>query len=247
MRFEKQCFFLILGILIGIPLLTMAASGGVRMAAQVMAPRDTSHIIVIDPGHGGEDGGAVSCTGAPESRINLQISRRLEALLGMLGMRVRMTRSEDVSLHSPEAETVSEKKVSDLKNRVKLVNETLHPILISIHQNMFSEERYAGAQVFYADSEASRRLAELTQTTLRQAVDPNNHREIKKSLSVYLMNKIRCPGILIECGFLSNRAEESKLRTEIYQKQLACAIASGLRQYLLEEDQTHPEETRTYP
>ena len=239
MQLKKQLGIIIAGILIGAAVLSVSVSQGVTLVAQVMTPMDISPTIVIDPGHGGEDGGAVSCTGALESGINLDVSQKLGDLLTLLGMRVKMTRTEDVSLHASDAVTVSEKKVSDLKNRVKMVAETNCPILISIHQNMFSEEKYSGAQVFYADSAQSRELAELTQNILKDAIDPTNHREAKKSLNVYLMNKIRCTGILIECGFLSNRKEEEKLRSDGYQKQLACAIASGLTVFLNNQSVSH--------
>ena len=110
-------------------------------------------MIVLDPGHGGEDGGALSATGVKESVLNLEISLRLRDAFRFLGFSVQMTRETDISVHSPEAVTVSEKKVSDLKNRVRMVNESPNTLLLSIHQNMFSESRYRGAQVFYAGAD----------------------------------------------------------------------------------------------
>ncbi|MBQ1282171.1 MAG: N-acetylmuramoyl-L-alanine amidase [Oscillospiraceae bacterium] len=186
------------------------------------------HIIVIDAGHGGEDGGAVAPDGMPESSLNLSIAHRLNDFLHLLGAETRMLRTDDSALYSPEAETISEKKVSDLKNRVKAVNETPEAILISIHQNMFAEAKYDGLQIFYAPTESSRLLAESMQSLFVRAVDPGNHRLAKPADSVYLMQNIECTGVLVECGFLSNENEYNLLRTDIYQKKIAITLANGL-------------------
>lgn len=184
--------------------------------------------VVVDPGHGGEDGGAVSPNGTLESGLNLEISLRTRELLRFLGLSVRMTRETDVSVYGPEAGTVSEKKVSDLKNRVRLVNETEDAILVSIHQNMFPESKYRGAQVFYARTAGSRELAEGLQTLFDTELDPSNHRQAKESGEIYLLSRIHCPGILVECGFLSNPEEERLLQTETHQKKLAAVICAAL-------------------
>ena len=148
-----------------------------------------------------------------------------------------MTRAEDVSVYTGECKTISEKKSSDLKNRAAMVN-AIHPaILVSIHQNHFSDAQYSGAQVFYADSSDSRELAERTQKLLRAAINPRNHREIKRAESVYLLKQICCPGILVECGFLSNRQEELMLQQEDYQKKMACVIAGAVTQFMQERNQ----------
>ena len=233
MEIRKQYAMLLPLLILAVTIVTAAASRAVTLISEVMTPPGTPRTtVVIDPGHGGEDGGAVSCTGVRESLLNLAVGRRLEDLTLFLGMRTRMTRRSDVSVCDADAETVSEKKVSDLKNRVRMVNGTEDPILISIHQNMFQDAKYAGAQVFYAGTEGSQTLAELLQRNLRESLDPENRREIKKSLTVYLLNKVQCPAVLVECGFLSNPKEEALLRTEDYQKKLVCALAAGLSQYL---------------
>ena len=185
-------------------------------------------VIVLDPGHGGEDGGAVSANGVRESGLNLEISLRTRDLLRFLGIPVVMTRETDLSIHSPEAVTVSEKKISDLKNRVALVSDTENPILVSIHQNMFAESKYYGTQLFYADSDPSRQLAEELQALFAAELDPSNHRRAKPCENVYLLNKISCPGVLVECGFLSNPKEEALLQSAEYQKKLAAVLAAGL-------------------
>lgn len=237
MEFFKKYAYIYLLVLAGAIVLSCAASAGVTMVSNMRdAAAETPLTIVIDPGHGGEDGGAVSCTGVCESRLNLEIALRLNDLLRLAGYKTKMTRSEDVSIYDSSAKTVSEKKISDLKNRVRAVNGTENALLVSIHQNLFEQARYHGAQVFYAPTEGSKTLAESVQTALRLGLDPTNHRQIKESLTVYLMRNIRCPGILVECGFLSNAEEEAKLRSEDYQKQLVCAIASGLTACLLEAE-----------
>ena len=193
--------------------------------AQTPAPPPT---VILDPGHGGEDGGAVSPGGVLESGVNLSIALRTRDLLTFLGVPVAMTREEDVSLCDPAAGSVSARKVSDLKNRVRLAAETEDPNLVGIHQNMFPEAKYRGAQVFYAAAPGSRALAERLQASLCADLDPTNHRQAKQSQSVYLMDRITCPGVLVECGFLSNPGEEALLQTEAYQKKLAAVLAAGL-------------------
>ena len=194
-------------------------------------PFERTHCIVIDPGHGGEDGGATSCTGRLESEYNLAISRRLDDLLHLLGYRTRMTRTSDVSIYST-GDTIAQKKVSDLKERVRIVNETGNALLVSIHQNQFSDSRYSGAQVFYARTEGSKELGQQMQTKLVEALNPGSNRKSKPISGVYLMEKINCTGVLVECGFLSNPREESRLRDSEYQKQLCCVIAAAICQYL---------------
>ncbi len=187
--------------------------------------------VVIDPGHGGEDGGAVAPDGTVESAINLDIARRLDVLLTFWGCDTKLLRSEDISLHDPDAATIRQKKVSDIRNRVKLVNEEPAPRLISIHQNIFPQGKYHGAQVFYANGPLGQPWAKLTQENLKRCLDPENDR-VEKPIShdIYLMNHITCPAILVECGFLSNSAELSKLKDPGYQTALAAVIAGSYLQ-----------------
>jgi len=198
------------------------------VAREAAALEEPPLCVVIDAGHGGEDGGATSISGARESRINLEIAHRADDLLAFLGYRTRMVRTGDEAVYDSSAKTISEKKVSDLKNHVKLVGETPGALLLSIHQNTFSDGKYAGAQVFFAPTDGSQELAENVQASLRALVDPNNHRKVKRADSVYLMNHIQCPGVLVECGFLSNREEDRLLQTPDYQKKLTLAIADGI-------------------
>lgn len=195
------------------------------------------NIVIVDAGHGGEDGGAIGVSGTKESDINLAVSLRLEQVLALCGIPVHMIRTEDQAVYT-QGQTISAKKVSDLKQRVQIVQMTLNPVLVSIHQNHFSDSKYDGAQVFYANNASSKAWAEETQELLRLALDPTNRRQCKPASSVYLMEQISCPGILVECGFLSNREEEQKLCQDTYQTKLACAIGAAVANFL-EEGEPH--------
>ena len=142
-----------------------------------------------------------------------------------------MIRETDISVYT-KGETIAQKKISDLKERVRIVNNTPNAILISIHQNHFTDDRYSGAQVFYASTEGSQPLAESLQSTFIKTINPTSHRQIKKASGIYLMQHIQCPAALIECGFLSNIDEEYKLRTKEYQQQICSVIACCVSNYL---------------
>ena len=189
--------------------------------------------LVLDAGHGGEDGGALSAAGDKESDVNLGIVLRMDQLLGLCGVPPVLTRSEDVSIHDASASTLREKKVSDIHNRVALVESQPSPLLVSIHQNSYPDARYSGAQVFYGRTEESRIWGEATQEILRQYLDESNSRAAKRIPdTVYLMNHISCPAILVECGFMSNREEAAQLQTPEYQKKLAAALVGACLQYI---------------
>lgn len=219
-------------LLAAIVCIGMARLGSDAVTAAVDAsPMVRYHTMVIDAGHGGIDGGATSCTGVLESAFNLQIALRLEDLMHLLGYDTRMIRTTDTSIHT-SGETIAAQKISDLRQRVQIVNETPNAILLSIHQNTFSDSRYGGAQVFYADTEQSKELAQLLQALLCQTVNEGSNRKIKQAKGVYLMNHIEETGILLECGFLSNPQEEALLRDGEYQKRLCCVIASAVSDFV---------------
>ena len=199
------------------------------------APLDNRKCIVIDAGHGGEDGGATSCTGVYESSINLEIAMRLDDLMHLLGIETIMIRTSDRSVYT-SGNTIAAKKMSDLKERVRIINEAEDAILLSIHQNHFSDGKYHGAQVFYAETEGSELLAKNLQAGLIQALNKDSKRMAKKAESVYLMKHIDRTGVLVECGFLSNPEEEAKLRSDAYQKKLCCVIGSVCSRYLENAD-----------
>lgn len=216
-------FYLLVGILaIGIS----GAGSRVVMAINQNLPIEREYTFIIDAGHGYPDGGATSCSGVLESTINLQIAKRLDDLLHFLGFETVMIRSTEESVYT-EGESIGAKKVSDLKNRVRIVNETENAVLLSIHQNTFPDSRYGGPQVLYASNEESKQLASVLQNALKTALDPFSRRSAKKANGVYLMENIQCAGVLIECGFISNPEDEAKLRDFWYQKKLCCVIATA--------------------
>ena len=218
------------GTIVCVLLLAQLGSQTVTTIAQ-STPIDRKYCIVVDAGHGGVDGGATSCTGVLESKFNLAIAQRLNDLLNFLGYDTKMIRTEDISVYT-SGETIAQKKASDLKERVRIINETPNSILLSIHQNHYSDQKYKGAQVFYAGTEHSQALAKALQSAFVATINPGSRREIKKSTGVYLMEHIRRPGVLIECGFLSNPVEEAALRTDEYQKKIGCVIAATVSKFL---------------
>ena len=218
-----------------------AAQWGCRTVSVMVenASIKRGNCIVIDAGHGGEDGGATGVSGTSEAALNLEISLRVRDLLRLCGVQVSMIRETDTAVYSDGCCTIAEKKVSDIKNRTSMVNQTEQPLLLSIHQNFFTEGKYHGAQVFYAKTPGSQQLAEQLQSNLALGLEPDNHRQCKKSDGVYLMEHIDCTGVLVECGFLSNYEEEQRLLQPEYQKKLAAVIAGTLSVWLSEE---HPNE-----
>lgn len=213
-------------LLVAVGILCFLARWGKLVPA--IAPVDLNYgrtVVVLDAGHGGEDGGAVTASGHRESEINLQIVQKLEYVMALCGVETVLTRSEDVSLHTPGAEERGERKQSDLSYRADLVNGTPNAMLISIHQNQFSDPSVSGAQVFYTMGDVGRQWGEYTQQALRDLVDASNSKKAKQvSDDVYLFSHITCPGLLVECGFLSNGVEASLLLTDSYQTQLSLAI-----------------------
>lgn len=200
---------------------------------------ETPVTVILDAGHGGEDGGASTADGVLESGINLEIALRLRDLLAFAGVDTQMIRDTDTAVYSGDCRTISQKKVSDLKNRASMVNAVENGLLVSIHQNYFEQTKYCGAQVFFAKTDGRKALAERIQQSLRENVDAANHRQCKPSQSVYLMEHIECTGVLIECGFLSNYEEAKRLQTDAYQKKLSAAICGAITEYLSEREERH--------
>lgn len=213
---------IVLSVLVIFAAVAMSHAGTTVAVWQANSTPDP--IYVIDPGHGGEDGGTTDATGRKESEINLEIALRLRDFMELLGAKVILIRDQDVSVNT-EGATVAARKVSDIRNRVRIADKTPNCRLISIHQNSYPEEKYRGAQVFYSNTGGSKAWAEAQQAILNSQIDPKNHRECKPAREIYLMQHVHCPAILVECGFLSNREEAALLQEAAYQKKLATAIA----------------------
>ena len=219
MKRTKKLFPLFAGVITVVIVMTVISSPFIPVFSQIQSGQKP-YTVIIDAGHGGVDGGATSCTVVLESQLNLEIALRLEELMHLLGYDTVMIRRSDISVYT-EGETIAAKKVSDLKQRVKVVNGTEGGILVSIHQNQFSDSRYSGAQVFYAKGEESKSLATKLQSAFVGSLNPGSRRKAKQASGVYLMEKITNPGVLIECGFLSNLKEEALLRESQYQRNYA--------------------------
>ena len=205
--------------------------GGARTA--VFAPASPV-TVVIDPGHGGEDGGAVSPDGAEESGINLDISLRLRDLFAFVGQSAVLTRETDTSLGDPSLGTIRQRKASDIRRRVELVNGTENAVLLSIHQNSLPSSPVThGAQVFWNRAEGGQELAEQIQEALNGVVNQGNEKRAREiDRSIYLMGHVTVPAALAECGFLSNAEETARLQREDWQRELATALAAGCLRFL---------------
>lgn len=201
-----------------------------RMAS-VLAQK-SPRTIVLDAGHGGEDGGASGCSQVPEKVINLKITQDLQQLLQPSGFHVVMTRTNDTSI-SDNLDTIHERKVSDLHNRMKIIQSQENCIFVSIHQNQFPQSRYHGAQIFYSKNNGeSKILAETIKSRIVGLLQNDNTREIKPATSsIYLLWNSQVPSILVECGFLSNEEECELLNNEDYQHKIAFSIYCGLMDY----------------
>lgn len=210
--------------MLSLTLLTAFALHGLRAQAAVAGEAAIPRIIVLDAGHGGADGGASGPDGTRECDLNLAITLKTDAVLGLLGEQTLLLRSTDTDLSSSDAKSISQKKVSDIRRRVELTNSQPGAILVSIHCNTYSQEKYHGAQVFYTGG--AKEFGETMQLALKNGVDPTNARMAKAvSPDVYLMNHIKVPGILVECGFLTNQEELTNLKDPDYQTRLAVTIA----------------------
>ncbi|MGI6404358.1 MAG: N-acetylmuramoyl-L-alanine amidase [Oscillospiraceae bacterium] len=219
-------------------LLIVSAVLRIQNAAQIVSgPVGGLPVIIIDPGHGGPDGGAVGANGIVEKDINLSLSLKLRDLMKASGFSVVMTREEDISIHDPGVKGTRKQKTSDLRNRMAIMERYPDVIFISIHQNKFGDAKQNGAQVFYGpQNEGSKALAEVVQQNIVSMLQPENKRKCKKGeKNLYLIYEAKCPAILLECGFLSNPGEAKRLADETYQAQLAFATLCSVLEYLNEK------------
>lgn len=188
--------------------------------------------VVIDPGHGGEDGGAVA-NDIVEKDINLSISKKLKSVFRSSGFNVVLIRDKDEMINT-DGDTIGSKKISDMKNRLSIYNQNENNVVISIHQNKFTQEKYSGTQVFYSFKNSnSEVLAQSIRNSIVTYLQPDNNRECKKTTKdIYLLYNANVPSVIVECGFISNVAEAEKLKTDDYQNQLAYSIYIGFLEYI---------------
>ena len=207
---------------------------GENLSVEAINP-DETRFVILDAGHGGEDSGACGGDGSLEKNVNLSITLEIGAQLSEEGYTVIYTRTEDKRLYSPEENGKGLRKLSDLKNRVRVSEEYPEALFVSIHTNSFGDARYSGLQVYYStNSPLSRNLAQNIQESVAEKVQNDNSRAIKSGEKLYLLKNIRNPAVIIECGFMSNPDECKKLSEKEYQKQLSFSIVCGIIEYMKE-------------
>lgn len=206
-------------------------------SAQISTQNTTQiHIptVIIDAGHGGEDGGAVGKNGVYEKELNLLIAADLRDMLSAEGINVVMTRETDVLLYDRTLDYKGRKKMLDLAARLKIAESYENCIFVSIHMNSFPDERYKGLQVYYSPNHPdSAKLAESIQNTVSLHLQPENSRSVKKAgTNIYLLDRIHSPSVLIECGFISNHEECELLSSKEYRQELTLLIFCGICEYI---------------
>lgn len=229
----KTRFYLAVSLVLILSLLTVGTYLTDKIAVDTTSGNLSDKTVIIDPGHGGFDGGTSAADGTVEKDLNLQIALKLNEILNSMGIRTVMTRTDDTGTNDDSAQTIRQKKVSDIKNRLKIIEETPDAVFVSIHQNHFEQSKYSGAQVFYSKNNPhSHTLAENIRFRFVTVLQPDNTREIKQSGSeIYLLHHSAVPSVMVECGFLSNTEETKKLKDENYQRKLAFTVAMGIVDY----------------
>lgn len=178
--------------------------------------------------------GAVSDNGVSEADINLKIVLKLQQLLEQSGAEVILTRSDENAIYDLDKKTLRDKKNSDIKNRVKIGNNSSADIFVSIHLNKIPQSQYSGWQTFFKDgNEDSKKLATSIQNNLNEAMQKENKRVPLKINNIYIIKKVEIPTTIVECGFLSNPEEEKLLQQDEYQDKLAWGIYNGIMQYFV--------------
>ena len=193
-------------------------------------------IIIIDAGHGGEDGGAVANDGTVEKDLNLDIALKLNDIISVMGYKTHLIRTTDMAIHT-SGDTIRQRKISDIKNRFAIMNKYDDCIYVSIHQNKFNDTGVHGAQTFYSpNNNESRVLADFIQKSISSQLQKENRRVIKKSgTDIYLLYNATKPTVMVECGFVSNDNELKKLKDNDYQNKMAISIALGIINYNVSE------------
>lgn len=206
-----------------------------RETIQTLSWIKNNKTIVIDPGHGYPDEGAESENGITENSINLSIAFKLKKLLEQSGNTVILTRSDENGIYDGNSSSIREKKITDIKNRVKIGNESNADIFVSIHLNKIPQEKYWGWQTFFKkDDDESKKLATSIQDGIGSVIKKQNKRVPLKIENIYIVDHVKIPITIVECGFLSNRGEEKLLQTDEYQEKLAKGIFIGIMNYLID-------------
>lgn len=227
---KKMIWEPVMGLLLLLMVFLAARYGCVEALSEEVGLGTRKPVVVIDAGHGGNDPGKVGVDGSLEKDINLQIALRVKTYLEQSDVQVVMTREEDVGLYE---ESDTRKKMADMKKRCSIIEESGAELVVSIHQNSYHEEGVSGGQVFYyQDSVKGKRLAEILQDRFDYVLGEANRRLPKANGNYYLLLHVKCPIVIVECGFLSNRAEAALLQDSEYQDKLAWTIHMGIMEYL---------------
>ncbi len=194
-------------------------------------------IVLANSAHGGFDGGAVASDGTIEKDLNLQIALKLDSMLTIMGYKTILVRDADLSMNDDDV--TGSKKVSDMKNRLELTKNHPEALFVSVHMNKYETQQPNGTQVFYGLTDGSKFLAEAIQSAVKQSLQPQNHRVVKKTTKdIYLLYNSVIPSVIVECGFLSNPNDLLKLKDNEYQIALSWAIAEGIMKYSCEQQDT---------
>lgn len=230
-RFLKNYFHILFLLLICLAVTTPNGTAiDVLYEGSISKQTKAKETIVIDAGHGGRDPGKVGVNNSLEKDINLSIALKLKTLLEENDYNVVMIREEDSGLYS---ESDANKKVSDMRKRMEIINSSNASLAISVHQNSFTQEEICGAQVFYyTTSEQGKLCATILQEQLKKTLADGNKRQAKSNDSYYMLKKSKIPIVIVECGYLSNKREASLLVTEEYQEKVAWALHLGIIKYL---------------
>lgn len=192
-----------------------------------------SNTVIIDPGHGEPDGGAVGVDGVIEKNINLSVSWKLKDLFLAAGYSVIMTREDDNAIYDEGSKTIRQKKISDLHNRLAIIKSHPEAAFISIHQNISKSSKSSGSELLYSpNNEGSKKLAQLIQNSITNMLQPQNTRVIfPAQKKLYILGHVESPAVIVECGFLSNPVECKLLQNDSYQNKMAFAIYCGALEF----------------
>ena len=215
-----------------ISIISFTVTKNVKNTVQIVSLPVSGKTIVLDAGHGNPDKGAESANGITEASINLVITQKVQTLLEQSGCNVILTRSDENGIYDLNSSTLREKKVTDIKNRVKIGNESSADAFVSIHLNKIPQTQYYGWQTFFKkNNNKSEELAKSIQEELNSSMQRENKREALKINGKYIIDHVEIPITIIECGFLSNPEEEKLLQEDEYQNKLAWGIYNGIMDY----------------
>lgn len=227
-KIKKYCLIIVLIAF----LITIGTIQNMNVTSKVNATPTTNKRIIIDAGHGLPDQGTASSSGITEQNINLQIALKLQGLLETSGADVLLTRSDENGIYDVDKNSIRDKKISDTKNRVEIGNNSDADIFVSIHLNYYQDGKYRGWQTFYQSTSAeSKKLASDIQAEMNSNFNRENIRQPMAIKGVYIVDKIKIPTVIVECGFLSNVDEEKLLQETSYQDSIAWGIYLGIQKY----------------